>query len=55
MDRTQSHSDPNEKSLPAQSPDVVLNGVFEDRQGRWMQGGTSLGFDFRDWSLGFRV
>ena len=43
MDRTQSHSDPNEKTLPAQSPDVVLNGVFEDWQGRWKQGETSLG------------
>ena len=42
MDGTQSHSDPNEKTLPAQSPDLVLNGVFEDRQGRWKQGETSL-------------
>ena len=43
MDRTQSHPDLNEKTLPAQSPDVVLNGVFEDRQGRWKQGETGLG------------
>ena len=43
MDGTQSRSDANEKTLPAQSPDVVLNGVFEDRQGRWKQGETGLG------------
>ena len=42
MDRTQSHLDLNETTLPAQSPDVVLNGVFEDRQGRWKQGETML-------------
>ena len=43
MDRTQSHPDLNEKTLPAKSPDVVLNGVFENRQGRGKQGETSLG------------
>ena len=32
-----------EKTLSAQSPDVVLNGVFEDRKGRWKQGEMSLG------------
>ena len=41
--RTQSHPDLNETTLPAQSPGVVLNGVFEDLQGRWKQGETSLG------------
>ena len=29
MDRTQSHTDPNEKSLPAPSLDVVLNGYLK--------------------------
>ena len=43
MDRTQSHSGPNEKTLPAQSSKEVLNGLFEDHQGRWKEGETSLG------------
>ena len=29
MDRTQSHTDPNDKSLPAPSLDVVLNGYLK--------------------------
>ena len=33
MDRTQSHSGQNENTLPTPSPDMVLNGLYEDQQG----------------------